>query len=101
MARKYTAEALKAAEFMTREEYKKIKHMNHTELALYIRNTWERGYYDGLKEAERRAAEDRAIDEPEQVAGKLENADNQGVSEASEGPAEEAEQVNEGGNDGE
>lgn len=95
--RKYTDNAIADAQFLSREEYKKIKHMNHVELAHYIKSAWDSGYYSGLKEAERRAAEDKALDaaEPEQMAGKLENADAAGVSEEPEAAAEAAEQVGE------
>lgn len=47
--------ARELAAFLSREDYKAIKHMNKTELGLYLRSTWEKGFNDGMKEAERLA----------------------------------------------
>lgn len=47
IVRKWTKEALEAANKVPREEIKAIKHMSKPELVGYIQSVWQRGYEKG------------------------------------------------------
>lgn len=47
--RKWTKEALEAANKVPREEVKAVKHMSKPELVGYIHSVWQRGYEQGYE----------------------------------------------------
>ena len=64
MARRYTAGAIEKSNTISRDTYKRVKHMDKVEMTAYLESLYTRGYEAGYKAAAEIAAK-QAMDEAE------------------------------------
>lgn len=51
MVKKYTDEAMKQSQQISREDYKAVKHMDKVQLTAYLQRVYKRGYDAGYQAA--------------------------------------------------
>lgn len=57
MVKKYTDEAMKQSQQISREDYKAVKHMDKVQMTAYLQRVYRRGYEAGVAAAEAAAKE--------------------------------------------
>lgn len=63
MVKKYTDEAMKQSQQISREDYKAIKHMDKVQLTAYLQRVYHRGYMDGVAATAEAAANEQKSEE--------------------------------------
>lgn len=63
MVKKYTDEAMKQSQQLSREDYKAIKHMDKVQLTAYLQRVYNRGYMDGVTATAEAAANEQKSEE--------------------------------------